>query len=128
VSKKPHTGEARILIADDDPQIVKLFSAKLTAAGYVVETVRTGTETLSALRSSRYNLLILDLNIPEQDGFDVLKTVRVEMPYLRVLVISGYLQGALLNAAQWFGAVGTLEKTAAPAELVPTVRRILGDD
>ena len=97
-------------------------------AGYAVETARTGTETLSAVRLSRYDLLILDLNIPQQDGFDVLKTVRVEMPYLRVLVISGYLQGALLEAAQWFGAVATLEKTLAPTQLVPMVQRILGDE
>jgi DNA-binding NtrC family response regulator len=127
VSREPQTGKARILVADDDPQIVKLFTAKLMGAGYAVETARTGTETLSAVRLSRYDLLILDLNLPQQDGFDVLKTVRVEMPYLRVLVISGYLEGVLLEAAQWPGAVATLEKTAAPTQLVPAVRRILGD-
>jgi CheY-like chemotaxis protein len=119
--------EVRILIADDEPQIRKLFARKLRNAGYSVSEAKTGAEALILLRGIRFRLLLLDLDMPDTDGFEVLKTVRSEFPHVPVLVISGYMQGALLKAAECFGAVWTLEKAAAPQLLVPTVRKLLGD-
>jgi two-component system response regulator YesN len=72
------------------------------------------------------DLLVLDLNMPEPDGFDVLKTERSRFPYLRILVISGYLQGALLEAAKILGAIATLEKPVTAEALVGKVREVLG--
>src|SRR5947209_611255 len=91
---------ARILVADDDPQVRKLFARKLRSAGYSVTEAKTGDETLATLRHSRFRLVVLDLDMPGTDGFEVLKTARTEWPHLRVLVVSGFMKGALLEAAE----------------------------
>ena len=98
----------------------------MRAAGYDVVGVGSGNAALAELRSSRFDLLVLDLDMPDVDGFEVLKTIRSEMPHLPVLVISGYLQGALLQAANCFGATSTLDKISAAESLVEVTRRLLG--
>jgi CheY-like chemotaxis protein len=118
---------SRILVADDDLQVRKLFTRKLKSAGYDVSEAGTGQQALATLRSTRFQVLVLDLDMPDTDGFSVLKAVRSEMPHLRVLVISGYMQGQLLEAAEWFGAGATIGKANAPDLLVETVHRLLGD-
>lgn len=117
----------KVLIADDDPQIRRLFAKKLAGAGYDVQTCGSGLEALDSLRGSRWDLLVLDLNMPGTDGFEVLKKARTEWPEVPVLIISGYMKGVLLKAAEWFGAAATLDKLLAPEQLVPTVRQILND-
>jgi len=72
------------------------------------------------------DLLIIDLNMPEPDGFDLLRIEHARFPYLRIIVISGYLEGALLEAAKIFGAVATLQKPVSPTDLVNEVREVLG--
>lgn len=63
--------------------------------------------------------------MPEPDGFDILKTERSQFPDLKILVISGYLTGVLLDAATFVGAIGTIEKPFAPDALVAKVREAL---
>ena len=64
--------------------------------------------------------------MPEPNGFDILKAEHSKYPYLRILVISGYLHGALLEAAKIFGAIATLEKPVTAEALVGKVREVLG--
>jgi CheY-like chemotaxis protein len=116
---------ARVLVANNEPQIRKLFVRKLKSAGYVVSEACTGRKTLEVLQSARFDVLVLDLDIPGGDSLDVLKVVRSDMPHLRVLVISSKHQ--LLEAAGWFGAVAAIDKVVAPDRLVMTVKLLVGD-
>jgi len=118
---------ARILVADDEPEICKLFAGQLRSAGYSVSEAQSGAEALRLLRGNAFDLLVLDLDMPDIDGFEVLKIVRSEFPHLQVLVVSGYLEGSLLQAAECLGARLTLEKTSASRLLVKTARKLLGD-
>ena len=124
---RPKSNGSKILVADDDPQIRKLFARKLTSVGYAVSEASTSRRALDTLRSTRFQVLVLDLDMPDTDGFAVLKAVRSEMPHLKVLAVSGFMQGQLLRAAEWFGAVATMDKVSAPDRLVDTVHRLLGD-
>jgi len=124
---KPALTASRILVADDDFQVRRLFATKLKEAGYSVSETSSGRQALDILRSKRFQALVLDLDMPDTDGFDVLKAVRSEMPHLRVLVVSGYMQGQLLRAAEWFGAQGAIDKLSAPDTLIETMHRLLGD-
>jgi CheY-like chemotaxis protein len=72
------------------------------------------------------DLLILDLNMPPPDGFELLKRKRSKFPGLRILVISGCLEGTLLEAARIFGATATLEKPVTAEALIGKVREMLG--
>jgi CheY-like chemotaxis protein len=116
----------RILVVDDDPQVLKLFGTILRKGPYSVILLSGGDRVIPTLRESRFDLLVMDLSMPEPDGFDLLKRLRSEMPGLRILVVSGYLGGRLLKAAELLGAASTLSKTEAPAKLLDTVERLLG--
>src|ERR1017187_8937126 len=127
VQQKPRSSTARILVAAEEPQVRKLFATKLRSAGYAVSEAGTGLQALATLRKTRFHVLVLDLDMLDIDGFDVLKAVRSEMLYLRVLVVSGFMQGTSLRAAEWLGATATIDKRSARQKLVPTVHRLLSD-
>jgi CheY-like chemotaxis protein len=103
-----------------------MMKKALETDGFEVLTVTSGKAALDAVRRRRPDLLVLDLNMPEPDGFDVLKIERSQFPYLRILVISGYLNGALLEAAKLVGAIATIQKPFEPGMLVTKVRELLG--
>ena len=116
----------RILLVDDDPQILKLFSTILTRGGYSVLTGGSGDEALRVLGTEGpFDLMLLDLCMPKPDGFEVLKEVRNRYPGLPTLVISGYLGGALLTASECLGATATVNKKDAIRTLLPMVNRLL---
>ena len=115
-----------ILIVDDDKQVVRYLREALAGNGYDVTTTTSGKRAIDIVEDRMPDLLILDLNMPEPDGFDLLKLESSRFPYLKILVISGYLQGALLEAARFFGAIATLEKPVTSEALVAKVRELLG--
>lgn len=116
----------QILVVDDDPQVLDLFSRILAEGGYSVRTEKTGKGALRLLeKSGPIELLILDLSMPKPDGFEILKAVRAHRPGLRVLVTSGFLGGPLLKASEFLGATASLAKTDAPKLLLKTVNDLL---
>ena len=116
----------RILLVDDDPQVLKLFQNMLTRGGYSVVAEKSSKLALEILqRTEAVDLLILDLSMPEPDGFEILKAMRARRPGLAVLVISGYLGGSLLKAAEILGATASLSKDEAPEKLLDTVNKIM---
>ena len=115
----------RILVVDDDPQVLKLYDRILTEGGYEVTATHKSSEVLQILRKKAIELLVLDLDMPEPDGFEVLKFLRADWPGLRILVVSGYMQGALLKASERLGATASLNKTDAPELLLKTVDALL---
>jgi CheY-like chemotaxis protein len=72
-----------ILVVDDDPQIRKLFSQVLNKAAYSVYDACDGQQAKSFIQRIQFDLIILDLNMPEMDWFEVLKFARSELPGLR---------------------------------------------
>lgn len=66
----------RILVVDDEPQIRRVLRSALTAAGYEVEDVRTGEESLAAVRERRFDLILLDLNMPGIGGMETCRRIR----------------------------------------------------
>jgi len=121
MSDAPH-----ILLVDDDRQVLLYMKRALEKSGYAVTATTSGKRAVAIIQERLPDLLILDLNMPEPDGFEVLKTERSKFPYLRILAISGYLHGALLEAAEILGAVATLEKPVTAKALAERVREVLG--
>ena len=120
------TGPAHILLVDDDRHVVSYLKMALEESGYNVTATTSGKEAMAVIPRSMPDLLLLDLNMPKPDGFDLLKAARSRYPRLKILVISGYLHGDLLEAAKMFGADGTLEKPVAADALARKVREVLG--
>lgn len=116
----------RILLVDDEPEIIKLFSTLLERGGYSVVSTTSGEVALRTIERDPPDLVILDLSMPEPDGFEILKRIRGKQAGVRVLVVSGFLQGSLLLAAKYAGASAVLSKDQAPEQLLGTVDQLLG--
>jgi DNA-binding response OmpR family regulator len=67
---------AKILVVDDDPDVLEAIGIALEASGYVVITARDGAEGLTKLKDERPDLMILDLLMPKMDGFEVCKELK----------------------------------------------------
>ena len=116
---------ARILIADDDPDIREVLGDRLAAQGYEIATARDGVEALEALRDDRPDLAVLDLMMPRMGGMEVLQKIRDEGLDITTLVItaSGTVQSAV--DAMRHGAYDFLTKPFDPQQVVLTVRQAL---
>ena len=84
----PAAPEARLLVVDDEPNIVELLSASLRYAGFEVATASTGTTALTLARSFRPDLLVLDVMMPEMDGFELVRRLRSEGSRTPVLFLT----------------------------------------
>ncbi len=68
--------EARLLVVEDDPNILELLSASLRFAGFDVATATTGSDAVAAARAGRPDLVVLDVMLPDLDGFEVIRRLR----------------------------------------------------
>jgi two-component system response regulator GlrR len=80
----------RILLVDDDPDILKLLSMRLSAAGYGVQAVDSGEKALAALAASRPELIITDLKMGGMDGLSLFDEVRKQAPTLPVIILTAH--------------------------------------
>ena len=111
------TEARRLLIADDDPDIRQLLSDRLTSDGYVVETAEDGKEALQAVRSKKFDAIILDINMPEMTGLEVLQALRAEQPSLPIIVITAAEARSRALVAVQAGAQAYLLKPFDPVQL-----------
>lgn len=117
----------RILIADDHALVragLKQFLLEERRDIQIAEAA-SGQQTLDMLRGGSFDLLILDINMPDRGGLDILKHVRASHPDTRVLVLSGYPERQYAVNVLKAGASGYLSKDGAPVELIKAVAQVL---
>jgi len=116
--------EPRILVADDDRHIVDLVRMYLAKAGYDVATARDGDEATKLLREQPFDLAILDIMMPGQDGLQIIRNLRrrSELPVIFLTARSGDVDKV---AGLQFGADDYVTKPFNPAELVARVQSVL---
>ena len=82
----PHS---RVLVVDDEPAIRALIAKIVQRAGFVVDTARDGAEAIEKLDGGDYSVLVIDLMMPNIDGYDVIDHVRASnMPHPAIIVIT----------------------------------------
>jgi ActR/RegA family two-component response regulator/glycine cleavage system H lipoate-binding protein len=117
--------KARILAVDDEKVVLDSYRRILAPEGYSIDTVETGPEALSLLRLDAYDFVITDLKMPDMDGVEVVKAVKVLRPDVDVVVITGY--GTIETAVETMarGACEYLRKPFTADELAGHVQRLL---
>jgi CheY-like chemotaxis protein len=115
----------QILIVDDDTDALAILANSLSRLGCVLTETTSSKEALDLVTIRKFDLLIVDLSMPEPDGFEMLQYLRSRIPQLKIIVISGFLQGRLLPVAKLFGAVAALEKPINSELLINTVKTTL---
>jgi len=116
--------EGRVLVIDDEPQIRRLLTVALTSHGYWVESAATGEVGLDRLVADRFDLLLLDLGLPEMDGIEVCRHVR-EWSSIPIIVISVRDTEGSKVAALDLGADDYITKPFGIGELLARMRACL---
>jgi DNA-binding NarL/FixJ family response regulator len=116
-----------VLIADDHAVVRTGLRQFLEESGRILEIDEAGTgqQTLDLLRAKRFDLLILDINMPDRGGLDILRNVRASFPDTRVLIVSGFPERQYAVNVLRAGASGYLSKESAPEELLKAVHLVL---
>ena len=118
---------ARVLIADDHAMVragLRQWLEHDPAVDAVVEAA-SGAETLQQLRESPCDLVVLDINLPDRSGMDILRHIRSGHPATRILVISAFPEKQYAIHALRAGAAGYLAKDQAPEEFRRAVHTVL---
>jgi len=119
---------APILIIDDDPQVNNLLQDVLEFEGYQVITAQRAAEGLHQLETTKVDLVITDVLMPDKEGLETIRELRQLYPQTKILAISGGLtQGGVnvLDIAKRLGANQVLSKPFDVQDLINSVRMLL---
>ena len=114
-----------VLLAEDDEAISAPLARALTREGYGCEVVTTGTDALERAASGRFELLVLDLGLPEMDGLEVCRRIRQTRPQLAVLMLTARTDEVDFVVGLDAGADDYVGKPFRLAELLARVRALL---
>jgi DNA-binding response OmpR family regulator len=117
----------RILIIDDDPGLQSLVVTMLKRVGLQTWAAGTAVEGMTMLREEDFGLLILDLMLPDMDGFELLERLRKEPQYaaMPILILSAKAETEAISRGFELGADGYLTKPYLPNSLTERVRTLL---
>lgn len=121
------TVKPRILVVDDEPEAVELVEFNLKQAGYAVATAVDGAEALKKARSQPPDLIVLDVMLPEMDGFEICKTLRLEPATAQIPIIMLTAKAAEIDRVLGLelGADDYVTKPFSPRELLLRVKKLL---
>ena len=115
----------RILLIEDDQTISQNICFILKHEGMITDATFTGEDALEAVKMSEYDLIILDLGLPDIDGYEVLKKLRASNLKTPVLILSGFAATEKKIRGLGFGADDYLTKPFSPRELIARIKAIL---
>ncbi|HEY2686000.1 MAG TPA: response regulator transcription factor [Steroidobacteraceae bacterium] len=118
---------SNVLIADDHAMVragFRQFLELIPEVGLVGEA-STGDETLDALRSKHWDLVLLDIHMPDRGGLDILPHIKAAFPKVPILIVTSLPERLYARHAFRGGASGFLSKTSSPEELQKAVTQLL---
>ena len=113
-----------VLVVDDDADIRSLLSDLLTEEGYVVRTAGSGAEALTSVAKDLPDLVMMDVQLPDQDGIGVLKTLKRDHGELEVIVMTAFGGSSTAIKAMEQGAYDYVTKPFEIEDLLATLRRV----
>lgn len=118
----------RILVADDHAVVrsgIRQFLADTPDLAIAGEAA-SAHEAMTLARAGEWDLLLLDINLPDGNGLEVLKRIRRELPALPVLIFSMFSEDEYAVSALRAGAAGYVSKDSAPEQILEAIRRVGG--
>jgi DNA-binding response OmpR family regulator len=117
-----------ILIVDDDVNLCTALKDELIEVGYDVDYVNSGNDAFQYLSGNEVDLLLLDLKMPGQDGFDVLKQLDEQKLKSKIIVLTAYADVKSAIDSAKMGASDFISKPYDFDELLITIRKVLQRD
>lgn len=116
----------RVLAVDDDPTILRLLQVNLEMEGHDVLTAENGSVALATIRAERPEVVLLDVMMPEMDGFQVCEEVRADPDIAKtpIVFVSARAQQADLDRGYAIGGDAYITKPFDPVDLLETIERL----
>lgn len=115
----------RILVVDDEENIREMSRLLLERKGYLVETAENGVAALQAIRQNRPQLILLDVLMPEMDGYTFYKELKKDKSYRDIPIIVITARGMMEDSFKVMGVDGFLSKPVLPQNLLCEIEHIL---
>ena len=123
----PTEKKKRILLVEDDPLIIKIYTTRLEKAGFEIDVIEKGAGVVDRLEEDEFDLLLLDIVLPERTGFEILRDVRkANFDGLKTLILSNIAQKEKIERALNLGADAYLIKAHfTPTEIIEKIKEAL---
>jgi DNA-binding response OmpR family regulator len=123
----PNRPRPRVLVVDDEPDLVRILEFGLKAAGYAVETASDGQEGLKKARESKPDVILLDLMLPKLDGYKVCRLLKFDERYkhIPIVILSARTQEGDQTLAHEMGANRFLTKPYEFSEILDHIQALL---
>ena len=115
----------KILIIEDEKAILMALEDDFRSIGYEVDSAKTGTVGLQKGSEHKYNIILLDVMLPEMDGFEVLRELRKRNVRTPIIMLTAKSQEIDKILGLEFGADDYVTKPFSPAELLARIERLL---
>jgi len=122
----------RILLVEDDPFLIDIYTRKLKRAGFETVVAEEGKEALKLLQQKTFELVILDIVLPEVDGWAILKEIKElkqknrDLENLKIIILSNLGQKEEVEKGLKLGATKYLIKAHfTPSQVVEEIKKIL---
>ena len=120
----------RVMITDDHAIVRQGLRQILSETDDIKVTgeAETGFQAVKIVRQTTFDVMLLDISLPDRNGIEILKQVKKDQPQLEVLMLSMHTEHEFAVRALKAGAVGYLNKQSAPAQLVTAIRQVAAGD
>ncbi len=115
----------QVLIVEDEPAVRELLSRVLADDGYAVTGVGTAREALRVVQNADFEVIIVDMSLPDADGIDLVRQIHSDVPYVQVLAISGMMVADLPQTVRSAGAAATLMKPTTGGKVRAAIHQLL---
>jgi len=113
----------KILVVDDEPDILQVITFRLDKAGYAVAGVSNGEEALRMVGEDRPDLILLDVMMPGLDGFEVCRRIKEKTPGQKIIIYTAKVDGVNAAKARASGADDFTVKTADLKHILDAIRK-----
>ena len=117
--------KARILVIDDDHIVRSLFEATLEEQGHIVAIAGTGAEGIQHVKQQDFDLIFLDLKLPDIDGAEVFREIKSIRPNILVTIVTGYPNSEMMERAMKEGPLGVMNKPFNDSDIIAAVGSFL---
>jgi DNA-binding NtrC family response regulator len=118
---------AKVLLIDDEPDMLRMLAFVLSLEGVDITTVRSGDEAVASFRAESFDVAVTDLKMPGMNGFDTLRALKSIDPSIQIIVATGYATKETAGQCRAHGAYGLIRKPFDVNELKALVERALHD-
>jgi DNA-binding response OmpR family regulator len=119
----------KILVIDDEPELSKAIAIRLKASGYDVITAQDGVEGLEKAKSSKPDLIVLDILMPKMDGYEVCRLLKFDEKYksIPIIMLTAKAQDIDRAIGKKVGADDYLTKPFETQDLIGKIKKYLGE-